>query len=59
MNIKEHNDREIEIFKTIPPDKLPDFIEKNGARVREILENGIDEIDREEIENLKKWYLGL
>ena len=59
MNIKEHNAIEIELFKTIPPDKLPDFIAKYGERVRSIIEKSEYETDREIVENLKHDYSGL
>jgi hypothetical protein len=47
---------EIEILKQVPHDKLWDFIEKNGERLRTILSGEVDERDREEIENLILWY---
>jgi arsenate reductase-like glutaredoxin family protein len=38
MTTLEINTKEIEIFKTIPKEELQEFIEKNGAKLREILE---------------------
>ena len=52
MNNKQHNDIELRIFEKIPKEELEDFIEKNGARLREILGSLPDETDEQVINNL-------
>lgn len=48
---------EIEILKKVPHDQLWEFIEKNGARLRSILEQDEDDRTQEEIENLTRDYV--
>lgn len=53
------NAQEVEILKEIPAEKRFDFIEKNGERMRSILEQHDQERIAEEIEDLKRGYISL
>jgi hypothetical protein len=59
MNTKQHNDIELRIFEKIPPEELADFIEKNGARLREILGSLPDDTDQQVIDALISGYRSL
>lgn len=59
LNLKQHNELELRIFEKIPKEELADFIEKNGARMREILGSLPDETDQEVIDSLILGYKSL
>lgn len=53
------NDREISILRNIPKSQIPDFIEKNWAKLRSLIESDEDLNDQEILENLIEWYKSL
>jgi hypothetical protein len=59
MDNKHFLDSELRIFEKIPKEELADFIEKNGARLREILGSLPDETDQEVIDSLILGYNSL
>jgi hypothetical protein len=52
MDNKNFLNSELRIFEKIPKEELADFIEKNGARLREILGSLPDETDQQIIDAL-------
>ena len=57
--LRQHNDIELRIFEKIPKEELADFIEKNWARLREILGSLPDDTDQEVIDALILGYKSL
>lgn len=52
-------EREVQILKQIPKNELPDFIERNGERMRSILEQDEWKSNLEVMEILLLGYRGL
>ena len=53
------NQREVEILRTLPKSEIPNFIEKNGAKMRSLLEDEDELTNQEVMENLTRDYQGL
>ncbi len=52
-------DREIDILRNIPKSELQNFIEKNGQRLRSLIESDEELNDQEILENLTRDYVWL
>ena len=59
MTPKELNTREVQILQQIPKPQLEDFIERNGQKMRDILEDDEWHSNLEIIEMLLLGYSGL
>lgn len=46
------NEREVAILKTLPKSAIPDFIEKNGQQLRELIQSDEELNDQEILEAL-------
>lgn len=53
------NAREVEILKHIPHSQVMDFIEKNGQRLRSLIESDEELNDQEILEALIEGYKGM
>lgn len=49
-------EREIELLRIIPKSEVLDFVEKNGQKIRSLLEEDILMTNEEILEALQNWY---
>lgn len=56
METQEFNSREVEILKAIPKSQVLDFVEKNGQKLRSLIESDEELNDQEILEALIEWY---
>ncbi len=59
LTLKDHNEREREVLKTIPKDELWDFIERKGWELRTIIDEHEEWNSQQIIDALILGYKGL